>query len=250
MRRRRWCTTSPAAISTTTLCDGSRPRPGDAPAGPPVDGGGRHPAARRRRRVRVCRATCAVVVGTGDEHAASVGAGAIEPGVVVDVTGTAEPVTTVVRGTRPRSARSRGDPRPRGARFVADRESRIRQRRKHTVARRAARRAAGRGLQRCAAAPPASDGVLFLPALSGSTAPRWNDSDAWRFPRPRDEPHAGARRRARYSKAAHMRCATSSIDSTHSASATARYASSAAARGTTCGRRSRPTCSAGRCGAC
>jgi xylulokinase len=25
-------------------------------------------------------------------------------------------------------------------------------------------------------APPASDGVLFLPALSGSTAPRWNDS--------------------------------------------------------------------------
>src|SRR5258705_11285401 len=38
---------------------------------------------------------CAVVVGTGDEHAASVGAGAIEAGVVVDVTGTAEPVTTV-----------------------------------------------------------------------------------------------------------------------------------------------------------
>ncbi len=25
-------------------------------------------------------------------------------------------------------------------------------------------------------APPASDGVLFLPALSGSTAPRWNDA--------------------------------------------------------------------------
>jgi xylulokinase len=40
-------------------------------------------------------AECAVVVGTGDEHAASVGAGAIEAGVVVDVTGTAEPVTTV-----------------------------------------------------------------------------------------------------------------------------------------------------------
>ena len=29
-------------------------------------------------------------------------------------------------------------------------------------------------------APPASEGVLFLPALSGSTAPRWNDRDAWR----------------------------------------------------------------------
>ena len=48
---------------------------------------------------------CAVVVGTGDEHAASVGAGAIESGVVVDVTGTAEPVTTVAADTRPRSAR-------------------------------------------------------------------------------------------------------------------------------------------------
>ncbi len=35
---------------------------------------------------------CAVVVGTGDEHAACIGAGAIEPGLVADVTGTAEPV--------------------------------------------------------------------------------------------------------------------------------------------------------------
>src|SRR5258705_10861899 len=39
-------------------------------------------------------ASCAVVVGTGDEHAASVGAGAIEAGVVLDVTGTPEPGTT------------------------------------------------------------------------------------------------------------------------------------------------------------
>jgi xylulokinase len=35
---------------------------------------------------------CAVVVGTGDEHGACVGAGAIVPGLVADVTGTAEPV--------------------------------------------------------------------------------------------------------------------------------------------------------------
>src|SRR5216683_1196202 len=34
----------------------------------------------------------AVVVGTGDEHAACVGAGAVAPGLVADVTGTAEPV--------------------------------------------------------------------------------------------------------------------------------------------------------------
>lgn len=37
--------------------------------------------------------TCSVLVGTGDEHAASIGAGAISEGVITDVTGTAEPVT-------------------------------------------------------------------------------------------------------------------------------------------------------------
>src|SRR5207253_2930090 len=35
---------------------------------------------------------CGVVVGTGDEHGAALGAGAVTPGVMVDVTGTAEPV--------------------------------------------------------------------------------------------------------------------------------------------------------------
>ncbi len=38
----------------------------------------------------------------------------------------------------------------------------------------------GEVFARARQAPPASDGVLFLPALSGSTAPRWNDSDARR----------------------------------------------------------------------
>ena len=42
------------------------------------------PAARCRRQLGL-PTSCAVVVGTGDEHAASVGAGAIEAGVVVDV---------------------------------------------------------------------------------------------------------------------------------------------------------------------
>ncbi len=120
--------------------------------------------------------TCAVVVGTGDEHAASVGAGAIQSGVVVDVTGTAEPVTTVAAepvrdplgvvethghavpgswlienpgfvsgGSTLWLANLLGV--PQGEIFTRARE-----------------------------APPASDGVLFLPELSGSTAPRWNDA--------------------------------------------------------------------------
>ena len=36
--------------------------------------------------------TTRVVVGTGDEHGAALGAGGIRPGIVVDITGTAEPV--------------------------------------------------------------------------------------------------------------------------------------------------------------
>src|SRR5262249_33499924 len=42
--------------------------------------------------------SCAVVVGTGDEHGACVGAGAIVPGLVADVTGTAEPVAVTAPG--------------------------------------------------------------------------------------------------------------------------------------------------------
>src|SRR5258707_13722706 len=41
---------------------------------------------------------CAVVVGTGDEHGACLGAGAIVPGLVADVTGTAEPVAVTAPG--------------------------------------------------------------------------------------------------------------------------------------------------------
>ena len=122
-------------------------------------------------------ATCAVVVGTGDEHAASVGAGAIEPGVIVDVTGTAEPVTTVadepVRDPLG-LVETHGHAVPgtwliENPGFVSGGSTLW----------------LSNGLlgipqadvfARAREAPPASDGVLFLPALSGSTAPRWNDS--------------------------------------------------------------------------
>ncbi len=122
-------------------------------------------------------ATCAVVVGTGDEHAASVGAGAVESGVVVDVTGTAEPVTTVAsHPVRDRSGlvETHGHAVPgtwliENPGFVSGGSTLwlatgllgIPQGEIFTLARQA---------------PPASEGVLFLPALSGSTAPRWNDA--------------------------------------------------------------------------
>ena len=97
---------------------------------------------------------------------------AVEAGVVVDVTGTAEPVTTVSAAPMRDPLRLVGDARPCRARLMADRESRIQ---KRALARRAV------GVPQAevfplALAPPASEGVLFLPALSGATAPRWNEA--------------------------------------------------------------------------
>ena len=70
-------------------------------------------------------------------------------------------------------------------------------------------------------APPGSEGVLFLPALSGATAPRWND-----------RMRGGLLGLAMNHTPAHVaravlegcafRCATSSIDSTHSLSVEAK----------------------------
>ena len=118
---------------------------------------------------------CRVVVGTGDEHAAAVGAGALAPGVVVDVTGTAEPVAV------PSSD------------VVLD-DERLVETHAHAVDRMLLVEnpgfvsggstqwwAATQGIPQgdifalAAQAPAGSDGVLFLPTLSGSFAPRWNE---------------------------------------------------------------------------
>ncbi len=118
---------------------------------------------------------CQVIVGTGDDHAGALGAGALEPGVIVDVTGTAEPVAVPARSA------------------VVD-ELRLLETHAHAVDAMLLVEnpgfvsggstqwwAAIQGIpqhelfQLAAAAPPGSEGALFLPALSGSTAPRWND---------------------------------------------------------------------------
>jgi xylulokinase len=118
---------------------------------------------------------CAVVVGTGDDHAAALGAGAIAAGVVVDITGTAEPVAVP-------------------SHEVVFDERRIVETHAHAVDDlllvenpgfvsggstqwlAAVQRISQADLLAYAdEAAPGSDGVLFLPALSGSTAPRWND---------------------------------------------------------------------------
>lgn len=118
---------------------------------------------------------CRVVVGTGDEHGAALGAGAIRPGIVCDITGTAEPIGTAALEARidptglvethgHADARawfienpgfvSGGSVRWFLDAFGGD-EARLN--------------------EAAATVPPGSDGVTFIPALAGSTTPRWDE---------------------------------------------------------------------------
>ncbi|HUA72209.1 MAG TPA: FGGY family carbohydrate kinase [Solirubrobacteraceae bacterium] len=120
-------------------------------------------------------ARCRVAVGTGDDHGAALGAGAVAPGIVVDVTGTAEPVAVPSRE------------------LVLD-ELRLVETHAHAVDgmllienpgfvsggstswwARTQGIPQGEVFAQAALAPAGSEGALFLPTLSGSTAPRWND---------------------------------------------------------------------------
>lgn len=118
---------------------------------------------------------CQVAVGTGDEHGAALGAGAVRPGIVVDVTGTAEPVAVpalepVLDELRLVETHAHAVEHMlliENPGFVSGgstswwaRTNGIAQRDVFAVAE---------------LAPPGSEGALFLPTLSGSTAPRWND---------------------------------------------------------------------------
>jgi xylulokinase len=116
-----------------------------------------------------------VVTGTGDDHGAALGAGAVGPGVLVDVTGTAEPVATpaatvvidderlvethahAVDGTL--LVENPGFVSGGSTRWLAEITGRPQ----------------GELFTEAAQAPAGSDDVIFVPALSGSMAPRWDD---------------------------------------------------------------------------
>lgn len=118
-----------------------------------------------------------VVTGTGDEHGACLGAGGIKPGIVIDITGTAEPVcvastTPVVDETGLVETHGHADPRVwlvENPGFVSGGSV--------TWFREAIGGGEAAELDAAAAAGTSAgaDGVTFLPTLSGSTAPRWND---------------------------------------------------------------------------
>lgn len=121
-----------------------------------------------------------VVVGTGDEHGASLGAGGIRPGIVIDITGTAEPVcvaaaSPVIDATGLVETHGHADPRVwlvENPGFVSGGSVRWFL---DTIG---AEGATATAMDAAAMADtrPGTDGVTFLPTLSGATAPRWVDT--------------------------------------------------------------------------
>ncbi|MEU6083376.1 FGGY family carbohydrate kinase [Streptomyces sp. NPDC047108] len=118
---------------------------------------------------------CRVVVGTGDEHAASLAAGVIAPGVVADVTGTAEPVTAAARELvldEDRLVETHGHAVP--GTYLVENPGFVSGGSTLWLATSVLDVAQADIFDLADEAPPGSDGVLFLPALTGATAPRWN----------------------------------------------------------------------------
>ena len=119
-----------------------------------------------------------VVVGTGDEHGASLGAGGIRPGIVIDITGTAEPVcvaatTPIIDETGLVETHAHADPRVwlvENPGFVSGGSVAW-----FTDAMGGGHAPAQLDAEAAAGTRPGADGVTFLPTLSGATAPRWND---------------------------------------------------------------------------
>jgi xylulokinase len=119
--------------------------------------------------------TCAVLVGTGDEHAASIGAGAITVGIITDVTGTAEPVTvasdTLVlddEGLVETHAHALDD------HYLVENPGFVSGGSTRWLAENVLKVSQVTFFELAAQAPAGSDGAIFLPALSGAMTPRWN----------------------------------------------------------------------------
>jgi xylulokinase len=119
---------------------------------------------------------CRVAVGTGDEHAACVTAGALRPGLVCDIAGTAEPVAAAAMNV----VLDDGELVETHAHVPPDRwllEN------PGFVSAGSVRWLAemlgcsqGEILALAADAPPGADGVQFIPALGGAVTPRWNEA--------------------------------------------------------------------------
>ena len=118
---------------------------------------------------------CAVLTGTGDDHAGSIGAGAVAPGIISDITGTAEPVTVgsnefVLDHEGLVETHAHAVP----GRYLVENPGFVSGGSTLWLAKIVLKVSQTKFFELAAQAPPGSDGVVFLPALSGAMAPRWN----------------------------------------------------------------------------
>jgi xylulokinase len=118
---------------------------------------------------------CQVLVGTGDDHAGSIGAGVIAPGPIADVTGTAEPVavcsdTALFDNGGLVETHAHAVP----GRYLIENPGFVSGGSTLWLARSVFGVSQGEVLAMAGQAPPGCDGLTFIPALSGSMAPRWN----------------------------------------------------------------------------
>jgi xylulokinase len=119
---------------------------------------------------------CMVVVGTGDEHAACLAAGALEPGVICDISGTAEPVA---------SASPRPTIDPEGLvethahvlddRWLLEHPGFVSAGSVRWLAEDLLGVAQSSLADLASEVPAGAEGVTFIPALGGAMTPRWNE---------------------------------------------------------------------------
>ncbi|HEX4444600.1 MAG TPA: FGGY family carbohydrate kinase [Galbitalea sp.] len=119
---------------------------------------------------------CQVVVSTGDDHASCLGAGGVRPGVVVDIVGTAEPVgvassTPVFDETRLVETHAHAV----DGSYLIENPGFVSGGNTLWFAKNVLRISQQEFFDLASTSVPGARGVRFIPALTGSMTPRWND---------------------------------------------------------------------------
>jgi xylulokinase len=120
---------------------------------------------------------CQVVVSTGDDHASCLGAGGVHPGVVIDIVGTAEPVG--VASTTPvfdETGLVETHAHAVDGQYLIENPGFVSGGNTLWFAKNVLKVSQQEFFDLANASEPGARGVRFIPALTGSMAPRWNDS--------------------------------------------------------------------------
>jgi len=120
--------------------------------------------------------SCQVVVSTGDDHASCVGAGGVKPGVVIDILGTAEPIgvaSDIPVFDETKLVETHAHATPGG--YLIENPGFVSGGNTLWFAQNILGCDQNEFFALASKSVPGANGVRFVPALSGSMAPRWND---------------------------------------------------------------------------